>query len=131
MYEKILDGSIKKARSLRRQQTDAEKILWRRLRNRRCCRLKFRRQAPIGKFVVDFLCTEKRLVVEVDGSGHFHKVYSDRMRGAYLASRGLRVLRFTNSQVIESLDYVVEEIARATNSSLSFTSLVMLGLPQM
>ncbi|WP_365968923.1 endonuclease domain-containing protein [Mesorhizobium sp.] len=79
------------ARSLRREMTEAENKLWQELRDRRLDRIKFRRQAPIGKYVADFVCLEARLIIEIDGSQHADSE-SDRVRGTELKARGFRVL---------------------------------------
>ena len=91
------------ARLLRRDQTDAEARLWYGLRERRLEGFRFRRQFPIGNFIVDFCCRDKRLVVEVDGGQHME-------RGELIEARGYRVLRFWNSDVLSNLDGVLEQI---------------------
>ena len=92
--------------------TPAEKKLWDCLRNRKFKRLKFRRQHPIDKYIVDFICMEKMLVVEVDGGIHKdadQKEY-DRKRTADLKGYGLRVIRFTNEEVLENVFKVLKKI---------------------
>ncbi|HWU95018.1 MAG TPA: endonuclease domain-containing protein [Sphingomonas sp.] len=96
------------ARRLRKEATDVERKLWAALRNRQLENHKFRFQATIGPFVVDFLCAEKRLVVELDGSQHGEE--TDRERTAYLERAGYSVMRFWNSDVTGNLDGVVEAI---------------------
>jgi len=98
------------AKALRRNQTDVEKILWHRLRNRQVNGCKFRRQHQIGNYVVDFVCPEKRLVVELDGGQHAEQVENDATRTGYLALKGYRVLRFWNNDVVENIDGVLETI---------------------
>jgi adenine-specific DNA-methyltransferase len=88
--------------------TDVERKLWCAVRDRRLQGFKFRRQATIGPYVVDFLCTEARLIVELDGGQHSEEV--DAKRTAFLEADGYRVLRFWNSDVTESLDGVLERI---------------------
>jgi very-short-patch-repair endonuclease len=90
------------ARSLRRDMTVAEEILWRSLRGSRFGGLKFRRQVPIGKYVVDFLCVEHRFIVELDGAPHEKKEQQghDALRDAWLRERGYRILRLPNDIVI-------------------------------
>jgi len=100
------------AKGLRSHMTDAEQRLWYRLRAHRFLHLKFKRQAPIGPYVVDFVCLERRLIVEVDGGQHAENV-SDRRRDAWLRSEGYRVLRFWNDDVLKRTDVVLGEIARA------------------
>ena len=100
------------AKGLRSQMTDAEQRLWYRLRAHRFLDLKFKRQAPIGPYVVDFVCLEYRLIVEVDGGQHAENL-SDRRRDAWLTREGYRVLRFWNNDVLKRTDAVLGEIARA------------------
>lgn len=98
------------ARALRSCQTEAETRLWARLRDRRLNGWKFRRQVPIGHFVVDFLCKRAALVVEVDGSQHIPRAGADAMRTATLEARGYRVLRYWNNQVLADTENVLEDI---------------------
>jgi len=98
------------ARRLRRSETDAERKLWFRLRNRRLAGLKFRRQHPIGPFVADFCCTEARLIIELDGGQHALKRRSDTKRTAYLEGQGYRVLRFWNDEALSNTDAVLQRI---------------------
>ena len=100
------------ARSLRRNSTDAEQLLWQRLRNRQLAGLKFRRQVPMGPYVADFFCLKAGLIVEVDGGQHATAQDSDAARTAWLESRGYRVIRFWNNEVIENIQGVLETIAR-------------------
>ncbi|KRC80316.1 endonuclease domain-containing protein [Sphingomonas sp. Root241] len=99
------------ASRLRKEATDAERLLWGILRSRRLVGHKFRFQAPIEPFVVDFLCVEARLIIEVDGSQH--NAETDARRTQFLQSRGYRILRFWNSEVLENLDDVLEVISAA------------------
>ena len=98
------------ARTLRRNATDAEAKLWQCLRNRQLGNLKFRRQATIGYHVVDFLCAEKRLVVELDGGQHTPE--RDAARTAKLNAAGYRVIRFWNNDALGNTDAVLEVIVR-------------------
>ena len=98
------------ARTLRRSATDAETKLWHDLRNRQLGGLKFRRQATIGYHVVDFLCAEKRLVVELDGGQHTPE--RDAARTAQLEALGYRVIRFWNNDALGNTDGVLETILR-------------------
>ncbi len=100
----------KGARELRGEQTEAEDVLWERLRRRRLKGLKFRRQHPIGRFVVDFCCPDLRLIVEVDGEVHREQVEYDTVRTQTLEAKGYQVIRFTNEQVLTGLDIVVAQI---------------------
>lgn len=104
--------SIKKnARNLRKNLTDAEQKLWQRLRKRQVFDYKFRRQAPLGHYIVDFVCHEAKLVVEIDGSQHKLEAQYDAKRSAWLKSEGFDVLRFWNNEVLCNIDGVVQKIA--------------------
>jgi very-short-patch-repair endonuclease len=105
-------GATRLARALRRTETDAEKAMWSKLRNRQVDGWKFKRQVPFGRFVLDFFCVESRLAVEIDGGTHVdaHEIASDRDRTAFLSENGVRVLRFQNSEVSENIDGVLEII---------------------
>ena len=104
-----------RARRLRTQATDAERALWRLLRSRQIGGLKFRRQQPYGPFVLDFYCHEHRLAIEADGGQHLdaENIAQDRERTRYLEAHGLRVLRFTNVEILRQPDEVVAAIVRA------------------
>jgi very-short-patch-repair endonuclease len=97
------------ARAMRAGPTDAEHRLWEHLRAGRLPKFKFRRQQPLGNFIVDFVCLEARLIVELDGGQH-NESASDIARDAWLASQGFVVLRFWNNEVFENLAGVVERI---------------------
>ena len=100
------------ARRLRRDATSAEARLWNRLRSRGIDGHKFVRQQPIGKYVVDFICRERRLVIEVDGGQHSENS-RDRIRDQWLREHNYRVLRFWNNDVMSNRDGVLESIAEA------------------
>ena len=102
-----------KARELRSNPTEAEQVLWGCLRRRQVNGCRFRRQAPIGMYIGDVLCFEKKLVVELDGGQHLTNREYDLQRTAWLESQGFRVLRFWNSEVFNSLEAVKESISRA------------------
>lgn len=99
------------ARQLRRDQTDAERILWSRLRNSQLKGFKFRRQYPIGPFFADFFCQEAKLVIELDGSQHADQSDRDEQRTKFLRDEGYVVLRFWNHQVISEIDEAMQLIA--------------------
>jgi very-short-patch-repair endonuclease len=105
-----LRSDIGKARQLRLSATDAERTLWTHLRSRRLGQFKFRRQLPIAGFVVDFVCLETRLIVELDGGQHAERSDYDERRTAILGKHGFRVLRFWNDDVLTKLEAVLEEI---------------------
>ncbi|MBI4737310.1 MAG: endonuclease domain-containing protein [candidate division NC10 bacterium] len=106
-----------RARRLRRDQTEAERRLWARLRARQVHGAKFRRQHPIGGYIADFCCPECGVVVEVDGGQHAAQVEADSRRTAFLAERGYRVLRFWDNEVLAQIDAVLERIAEAVTDS--------------
>ena len=101
------------ARDLRRNSTDAERWLWKRLRNRQLLGHKFRRQVPIGPYIVDFICLELRLVIEVDGSQHRQQDDYDESRTQFLGTQGYRVLRYWNNEVLQQGEAVLESIVQA------------------
>ena len=99
-----------RARRLRKNMTNAERLLWRRLRDRQLGGYKFRRQHPIGPFFVDFVCLEKKLVIEVDGGQHAKNLEADVKRSDYFKEKGYRVLRFWNNEVLEESKSVLSVI---------------------
>ncbi len=101
------------ARRLRQYPTDAEQRLWSRLRQRQIEGARFRRQAPIGPYVVDFVCFGARLVIEVDGGQHAQQQDRDAQRTTWLEAQGFRVLRFWNHEVLGNIEGVAETIAGA------------------
>ncbi|MDZ4806778.1 MAG: endonuclease domain-containing protein [Bacteroidota bacterium] len=105
-------------RELRQSSTKAETILWEYLRNRKLEGLKFRRQHPIDKFVADFYCHEKKLVVELDGAVHDDKMNAqyDEARTYELKGSGIKVIRFRNSEVENNISFVLNEIGKATEN---------------
>ncbi|MVF24663.1 endonuclease domain-containing protein [Methylocaldum sp. BRCS4] len=98
------------ARTLRKQQTNAEKLLWSWLRNRQLEGCKFRRQQPIGPYIADFLSLEPKLIIELDGGQHSEQQEQDNQRTRYLQALGYRVLRFWNHEVLGDLEAVLEAI---------------------
>jgi len=107
-------GLLELARALRSQQTSAEAFLWQLLRNRQFLGLKFRRQHQFGDYVVDFFCREVGLAIECDGGVHKENEqwHHDQTRDAWFLGHGIRVLRFSNEQVLNDTALVLEEIAR-------------------
>ena len=103
---------IDRARKLRRESTPPEQILWSVLRGRRLAGLKFRRQEPIGPYVVDFCCRQLKLIVELDGMSHDETGDRDEVRTRSLEEQGYHVLRVTNWDVNEDLEAVARGIAR-------------------
>ncbi len=106
-----MSQSRHRAKTLRKEMTEAERKLWHALRGRRLLGCKFRRQQPLGPYIVDFVCLEKKLVVEVDGSQHMLQPHTDQKRTRWLQKSGYRVLRFWNNDVLEHVDAVLEKIA--------------------
>lgn len=100
------------ARTLRTHSTDAERKLWRHLRLRQLDGCRFRRQHPLGNYVVDFVCLDRRLVVEVDGGQHASST-DDRRRDENLQRQGFRVLRFWNTEILCNVAFVLERIVDA------------------
>jgi very-short-patch-repair endonuclease len=101
-----------RARSLRRRMTDPERRIWARLRDRRLAGYKFRRQVPIGPYVVDFLCVSQRLAIEIDGGRHATQMAADAARTDYLRSCGIAVLRFWSNEIYANLDGVLDAVWR-------------------
>jgi very-short-patch-repair endonuclease len=107
--------TLVKATRLRRGMTDAERKLWSVLRNRQVRGAKFRRQQPIGPFIADFVCQERRLIVEADGGQHAESTADDR-RTEFLESKGYRVLRFWNNDILSNINGVAQVIATAIST---------------
>jgi very-short-patch-repair endonuclease len=99
-----------RARELRKNMTEAERALWRHLRLRQFDGYKFRRQQPIGRYIVDFVCFEKKLIIEVDGGQHAEQLAYDIDRRAWLEKEGFRILRFWDNQVLKEVESVKEAI---------------------
>ena len=100
-----------RAQALRKNPTDAEKKLWAYLRLRQLGGYKFRRQHPIGPYIVDFLCIERKLIIEVDGGQHDDNKLYDSKRDKWLENKGFRVLRFWNNEVLTYIETVLAVIA--------------------
>jgi len=109
--------NVPSARELRTRETLVEDLLWEELRGRRLDGLKFRRQHPVGAFVVDFCCTECRLVIELDGEIHAEQQDRDAEREAILAAAGYRVIRFPNQSIRENLPEVLAAIRSAAREA--------------
>ncbi len=106
---RLLRRSTYRARALRRAATPAERALWDLLRGQKLG-AKFRRQQPLGPYIVDFFCEQAGLVVEVDGASHFPRPARDRARDAMLRAAGLRVLRVPNREVLDHSGRVIARI---------------------
>ena len=105
---------VSRARQLRLEPTDAEKSLWQRLRDKQLAGFRFRRQALIGDYIVDFACFSPRLIIELDGGQHAEtgQRVHDQRRTDWLEREGFRVVRFWNNEVLQNTDGVVTEIGR-------------------
>ncbi len=99
-----------KARNLRKNQTDAEAALWKLVRAKQIQNLKFRRQHPIPPYIVDFVCIEKRLIIELDGGQHAEAINYDELRTKFLESKGYTVIRFWNNEALNNIEGVYETL---------------------
>lgn len=108
----IYINKIEKSRQLRKNITNQERKLWNIIRNRQFFNFRFRRQFPIGNYIVDFVCREKKIVIEVDGGQHNEKnnIDYDNMRSEYLALEGFKVVRFWNNDIDNNIDGVYEKL---------------------
>jgi very-short-patch-repair endonuclease len=107
------------AREMRSRMTDAEALLWILLRNRRIAGAKFMRQHPVGRYILDFYCDEKKLGVELDGGQHGEAVEYDQLRDDWLRAQGIQVLRFWNNQMLTETEALLEVIYLALNQKKS------------
>jgi very-short-patch-repair endonuclease len=98
------------ARRLRKEMTEAERKLWSKLRHKQLGGLRFRRQVPLGNYIVDFACIEPKIIIEVDGSQHADHIDYDEQRTRWLETLGYTVLRFWNNQVLHEIDAVLQTI---------------------
>ena len=104
------------ARQLRSNATEAEKLLWKHLRAKRFEGFKFKRQKPIGRYIVDFVCLEKRLVIEVDGGQHMDDATRDVNRSEWIEQQGYRVMRFWNNDVLSNIEGVLFTVEKELNA---------------
>jgi len=112
LKRRLTDKQLSNARQLRRDMTETERKLWFLLRSRRLAHVKFRRQVPLGPWIADFVTFEHKLIVEADGSQHAESE-RDKARDADLATRGFRVLRFWNNDILARPEAVLEQILDA------------------
>jgi len=98
------------AKELRQKSTDAERLLWQRLKAKQLDGLKFRRQEQIGRFIADFVCYEKSIIVEADGGQHAVERIKDEERTEWLNAQGFRVVRFWNHEILTNTEGVMESI---------------------
>ena len=117
LHKEAIGKLYQYGRELRQELTEAEKLLWEELRNRKFNGLKFRRQHPLDKFIVDFYCNEKKIVLELDGGVHNEKINKeyDEARTAMLAGLNIIVLRFKNEEVINDMQGVLKKIRDVAN----------------
>ncbi len=108
-----------RSRELRNNATDAERRLWAKLSARQVAGVRFNRQFPVGPFICDFVSRGAKLIVEVDGGQHADRIAADERRTAYLQSKGYRVIRFWNNDVLENIDGIIQMIERALSDSPS------------
>jgi very-short-patch-repair endonuclease len=108
---------LQRAREMRREPTEPERRLWQKVRRKQLDGYKFRRQHPIGRFILDFYCHEARLVVELDGESHAFQEEYDAARTEWLKAQGLRVLRFPNQVVMKNMEGVLAAILMACRGS--------------
>ncbi|MBR6162769.1 endonuclease domain-containing protein [bacterium] len=106
------------AKKLRQNQTPQERKMWNLLRNHKIENLKFKRQYPIGKYIVDFICTDIQLIIEIDGGQHNepHNIQLDSERTQYLKSRGYEVIRFWNNDIDNNIEGVYKKITETINN---------------
>lgn len=119
MPHRNVSSNIRKhARALRSGMTDAERIIWSRLRAHRLDGVAFRRQVPVGRYIVDFASLGRKTIVEIDGGQHAGSI-ADEERDAWLRSEGFTVLRFWNNEVLSNIDGVLEQIVNSLPPSLT------------
>ncbi len=111
-YNKRMKNLSKLVKALRHNQTIPEQILWRAIRNRRFCGFKFRRQVQIESYIVDFICYDKNLIIELDGREHLtpEKLEYDAKRTAFLEEKNYRVVRYYNTDILNRLDDVLQDL---------------------
>lgn len=107
-----------RSRELRNNMTDAERLLWSKIRRKQLLHLQFYRQKPLGNYIVDFYCPAAKLIIEVDGSQHFQaeQLEYDRMRDDFLTGLGFKILRFSNLEVLRNIEGVIEVIEKSVRN---------------
>ncbi|MGZ8184209.1 MAG: DUF559 domain-containing protein [Methylobacter sp.] len=111
--------TLSNARELRKNATDCERLLWQHLRAHRLQGFKFKRQQPLGLYIVDFVCFEARLIIEADGGHHADQSEYDTRRDGWLRSQGFTVLRFWNNEILTNIAGVLERIVEGCQNSPS------------
>jgi very-short-patch-repair endonuclease len=114
--------AVQRARELRKNPTDTERKLWHHIRDKQLDNFRFRRQRPIGKYIVDFICLEANLVIELDGGQHAEQLQYDAERTKYLTAQGLHVLRYWNNDVMQNIAGVLEDIRTALIQRVSLST---------
>ena len=114
MYHHQRASIVDRAKDLRKRQTEAEAVLWEELRKRKLGGCKIRRQHPLGSYIADFYCSEKKLVIEIDGGIHDDKAVKeyDEIRQKAIEFYGIKVIRFRNEDVFSRMEFVLDEIER-------------------
>ncbi len=120
--EKTWTHNLELAKEQRKNPTEAESKMWDRLRNRKLCGFKFRRQHPVERFIPDFICLEKGLIIEIDGEVHASQVDYDNFRTDVLEQHRLNVIRFTNEEVLSNIDAVLKKIANQLQTLPNWTN---------
>lgn len=112
-------GSISNRRKLRKNMPTPEIVLWQKIRNRQINNYKFKRQYGVGRYIVDFYCSEKRLAIEIDGDSHYEdfQIIYDKERTEYLNNMGIVVVRFTNKEIMDNIEGVLDKILEALVTS--------------
>jgi very-short-patch-repair endonuclease len=120
MYIGAKPSIFRLAKELRKNETSAEKILWERLNRNQILGLQFRRQHPINRFIADFFCVKIKLVIEIDGSIHEISEYKDHDlgRSEIFNDFGITVIRFSNEQILEEIDFTTEQIKKISKKLL-------------
>jgi very-short-patch-repair endonuclease len=118
MYFNTTSSTLEAARILRKNMTRYENILWEKLKGKKVCKLRFRRQHPIDFFIADFYCHEVKLVVEIDGPIHNNQSEYDDDRTAEMEKFGIKVIRFTNDEVEFDIEKVIETIEKLINERI-------------
>lgn len=103
---------VKFAKQLRKNSTDVENIIWYHLRAKRFLELKFRRQEPIGKYIVDFVCYQKKIIIELDGGQHTEQIVRDIERDLWFTNQGYKIIRLWNNEFLQNQDEALELIAQ-------------------
>jgi very-short-patch-repair endonuclease len=119
MYFRAKPNVMELAKMLRNNMTYPEKLLWEKLKGKQIYGVRFRRQHPISFFIADFYCHEVRLVVEVDGEIHSDKIEYDDGRSAEMENFGIKVIRFTNSEVENNIEGVIRKIEMTVNERIN------------